>query len=220
MRNINHLSIGIGFRRAVKLTGGIALCLLATTARASIVNLGTLSYDTFIPPGPGSPGVDAFDLANLTGAFSLPPDFPVIDALTFQSAQLTLTLSDLSQLVFTLGDIGPGFLLDQGGNPVVQVPGGQSFNSAEFTATLSALHFALSDGTSFTAGSTSIDVLLLPSIGQTLTVDVDQTTIGVAGTVQTIPEPASRDLLLLALVWLVWPAGRKRLSYTRFRERI
>jgi hypothetical protein len=142
--------------------------------------------------------VDAFDLYNLTGDFSLPPDFPVTDGLTFGEATLTLTLSDLSQDVFNLGDIGPGFLLDDNGNPIVQLPGDEVIDSAEFKATLSPITFALSDGTEFTTDSSSIDVLLLPSIGSTLTVDVDQALIGVTETVPTgTPEPASGDLVLL-----------------------
>jgi hypothetical protein len=190
-------------RFAIRFGGVAVLCVVC--AQAGMVDVGVLSYDTFIPAGNASPGVFAFDLYNLTGACSLPPDFPVSDSLTFVSATLTLTLSDLSQDVIPLGDIGPGFLLDQSGNPIVQVPGGESFDSAEFTATLSPVTFGLSDGTSFIAGSSSIDVLLLPSIGSTLTVDVDQTTIGVSGTAQILtPEPSSRDFLLAALLGLAW----------------
>src|SRR5579863_7126766 len=124
-----------------------ALGFVGGIAQASTVSVGALSYDTFIPAGGGSPGADAFNLANLTGAFSLPTDFPVTDSLTFGSAVLTLTLSDLSQDVIALGDIGPGFLLDGSGNPIVQVPGDDVFDSAEFTVTLSPLTFALFDGT-------------------------------------------------------------------------
>ena len=144
------------------------LYLLAVPAQANIASVGTLSYDTFIPGSSGFPGVDAFNLSNLSGGFSLPADFPVTDSLTFQSARLTLTFSDLSQEVFNLGDIGPGFLLDPSGNPVVQVPSDQLFASAEFTATLSPGSFALFNGTSFVADSTSLDVLLQPSSGPTL----------------------------------------------------
>jgi len=199
----------------------VGVAVLGAVCAQADVFVGALSYDTFIPAGNGSPGVDAFDLANLTGAYSLPPDFPVSDSLTFGSASLTLTLSDLSQDVIPLGDIGPGFLLDQNGNPIVQVPGDDVFNSAEFTATLSPLMFALSDGTSFTAGLSSIDVLLLPSSGQTLTVDVDQTTIGATGTSPTItPEPASSNLLLLVLLGLLWGRYRKQRLRTSFWERL
>ena len=198
-------------KRSLQFALGMAICLLPTSARGDIVNVGTLSYDTFVPAGNGSPGIDAFDLSNLTGAFSLPPDFPVLDDLTFQGAVLTLTLERSVAAVFTLGDIGPGFLVDGGGNPIVQVPGDEVFDSAEFTATLSSLTFGLSDGTSFTAASNVMDIVLLPSIGSTLTVDVDQTTIGVSRVAgATVPEPATYQLILLAGPWLAWSARRKR----------
>jgi len=124
----------------------VLICLLGMIAQADIANVGALSYDTFIPAGNGSPGVFAFDIYNLTGAFSLPPDFQVTDSLTFGAATLTLTRSDLSQEVFDLGNIGPGYLSDQNGNPIIQVPGNGLFDSAEFTATLSTLTFAQSGG--------------------------------------------------------------------------
>ena len=193
-----------------------AFFLLAITVHASTVLVGALSYDTFVPAGGGSPGIDALDLANLTGAYSLPPDFPVTDALTFQDAILTVTLSNLTQQVFDLGNIAPGFLVDIGGNPIVQVPGNEILDSAEFTAILSPLTFALSGGTIFTANSTVIDVLLLPSTGSTLTVDVDQATIGVsAATVQVTPEPSSFVLVLAVLPWLAWNWRRRRIVAAR-----
>jgi hypothetical protein len=180
------------------------LCALCVPAHASTVLLGALSFDTFILGSVGAPGVDAFNVANLTGSFSLPPDFPVTDNLTFQSASLTLNLIGQPAELFSLGDIDPGFLLDSSGNPVVQVPSSLSIASAEFTATLSAQVFALAGGTSFTAGSTSIDVLLLPSQGPSLTADVDQTTLDVSSASPSVtPEPESWALTLLVLVWLM-----------------
>jgi hypothetical protein len=209
---INDRSISRIFFRCFKTVAcAVAFCFLATSAFADVLNLGALSYDTFIPPGNGSPGIYTFDLANLTGAYNLPPDFPVADNLTFQGAVLTLTLEDLSQQVFDLGDVAPGFLVDGSGNPIVQVPGDEVFDSAEFTATLSEQTIGLYDGTSFVADSTALDVLLLPSSGPTLMVDVDQTTIGVSGTVQSTPEPASREMVLLALPFLAWNLRRKRI---------
>jgi hypothetical protein len=100
VRSLSRLFRGVGCC--------LAFFLVAITARASTVYVGALSYDTFVPAGDGSPGIGEFDLANLTGAFDLPPDFPVADDLTFQGAVLTLTFSDLSTQVFNLGDIGPG----------------------------------------------------------------------------------------------------------------
>jgi hypothetical protein len=87
---------------------------------------------------------------------------------------------------------------------VVQVPDDQLFASAEFTATLSAGSFALFDGTSFVADSTSVDVLLQPSSGPTLVPGTDQTTIGVPGSVAAAtPEPSVFAVLLLACTCLV-----------------
>jgi MYXO-CTERM domain-containing protein len=219
MRNIRRRPRGY---RACGVSGFcVVLFLLGSIAQASTVNVGALSYDTFIPAGNGSPGVFAFNLANLTSAFSLPPDFPVTDSLTFGSATLTLTLSNLSQDVIDLGDIAPGFLLDGNGNPIVQVPGDEVFDSAEFTATLSPLTFALYDGTEFTAASSSIDILLLPSMGSTLTVDVDNTTISLTGTVPTAtPEPASGVLVVAGLFGLAWRIRRRGCSWAILVERI
>jgi hypothetical protein len=174
------------------------LCLCSMIARADIIDLGTLSYDTFIPSSGGFVGIDAFDISNLTGVFNLPPDFPVLDNLVFQSA--TLTLSDGE--MFALGDIAPGFLLDGNGNPVVQVPANVAYQSAELTATLSATTFAVPAGT-FTASSNALDVLLLPSQGPNLTADVDATLITASGQLTT-PEPAGWSLLLIPVAWLVW----------------
>jgi hypothetical protein len=178
----------------------VVLCLFSTSARADVVNLGALSFDTFIPSAGGFVGVNAFNISNLTGAFSLPPDFPVLDNLTFQSATLKLSNGQ----AFTLGDMAAGFLLDSNGNPVVHVPADQTYQSAEFTATLSATQFLLSDGTLFQAGSHSIDIFLFPSAGQNLTVDADNTIIGIPRQLVATPEPASWRSVLVFLAWTAW----------------
>lgn len=186
----------------------VGLFLTAPAAPASTILLGSLSYDTFIPAsGDGSPGVNAFDIANLTGAFNLPEDFPVADDLTFQSAMLTLTLADMSQQIFDLGDIAPGFLLDNDGNPVVQVRSDKNFISAEFTASLSSLSFTLFDGTPVTAGSSVLHALLTPSSGQTLIADADFSLISTSSAAATTPEPGS---ILLFIGGLVALARRRR----------
>jgi hypothetical protein len=196
-----------------------AFCLLPPTVQANVIDVGALSYDTFIPAGGGSPGVSAFDLADLTGSYGLPPDFPVTDSLTLEAAVLTLTLPDSSQETFDLGDIGPGFLLDGSGNPVVQVPGDQAFASAEFTATVSPTTFMLYDGSLFAADSNVLDVLLLPSSGSALTVDVDQTLIGISGAPpSSVPEPASGDLALVGALGV--GLRLRHLRQNRIQERV
>src|SRR5580658_9899718 len=88
----------------------VALFLTAGAACANSVDLGVLSYDVFIPGAPGMPGVDAFDIANFTGAFGLPPDFPVSGNLTLVGATLTLFPLGQPSEVLALGNIGPGYL--------------------------------------------------------------------------------------------------------------
>jgi hypothetical protein len=196
--------------------GCVALVLSCSAARADSVNLGVLSYDTFIPSSAGGPGIDALDLSNLTGVFNLPSDFLVSDNLTFLNAVLTVTPSGQAAEVFDLGDIGPGFLLDTSGNPVVQLASDELVTSAELTATLSSTSFLLSDGTTFVADSTAIDVTLGPSSGQTLTADVDQAVISVSGgaPISSVPEPTGSALLLAAGVALTY---RRYRAYSNSR---
>ena len=187
----------------------VFLCLIsAVSVRADTLNLGTLSYDTFIPGGDGSVGIDAFDISNLTGDFNLPPDFPVLDNLVFQSAVLTLSDGE----VFDLGDIDPGFLLDENGNPIVQVPDDDTFQSAEFTATLSETMIGVPGGP-FTADSDEIDILLLPSQGPNLIADVDATTITVSNEVpSSTPEPGTWCMALPFAAWVAWRLRRRSFS--------
>jgi len=219
MRNIKRRPL---YYSTIRATGFCAMvCVLGSIAQAETINVGGLSYDTFITAGGSSPGVFAFNIANLTGDYGLPPYFPVTDSLTFGSAILTLTFNDLSQDVIDLGDIAPGFLLDGNGNPIVQVPGDEVFDSAELTATLSPLSVMLTDGTEFTADSSSIDILLLPSVGSNLTVDVDSTTIDVTGTVTVAtPEPASGVLVLAGFCGLAWGVQLSGSLRIVFRKRI
>jgi len=50
--------------------------LISATARASAIPIGVLSIDVLTPPANGVPGVNVFNISDLTGAFNLPPDFP------------------------------------------------------------------------------------------------------------------------------------------------
>jgi hypothetical protein len=211
-REVLHGLIRGGEVRRVNATiFALGLCLAA--GRCQAIPIGVLSYDTFIPDSSASPGISAFDLSNLTGAFALPPDFPVDDSLTFQSARLTLTRPDLTQQTFSLGDIGPGFLLDSGGNPLIQVSAATVYSSAEFTATLVPATFALDDGTTFTADSAAIDIVLAPSAGSSLVAGVDLVPISMDQSTGVVPEPASVYLLGVAALGLgmrFFRAGQSR----------
>lgn len=183
----------------------VAFCvfLFPAVAKSETINVGVLSFDEFIPGSNDSPGVNAFNFSNFTGAFAFPLDFPVIDDLTFQGAVLTLFPDSLPSQVLSLPNIGPGFLLDPGGNPFAQVSESLAFTSARFTATVIPATFTLSDGRVFSVSSSTIDVLLLPSSGIHLTPGADQALITVSGSASTsVPEPSSWSTLAVGLVYL------------------
>jgi hypothetical protein len=185
-----------------------------------MINLGVVSFDVFIPGDIDAPGINVFDISNFTGdpnlnGFALPPDFPVLDFLTFQGASLTLT-SNGTPTMISLGDIGPGFLSP---TDPVQFPDTTEFESAEFDATLLSPSFTLSDGTTFTVDSTNVDTLLMPSAGNSLTAGIDFAVIEVSGTVaSTAPEPGGASLIGAASALLAGAAAlRQKMSSIKNR---
>src|SRR4051794_12700520 len=86
----------------------LVLCF-GVVVRSAPIDIGYLSYDEVIPAGgPGAPGVNGITIANLTGAFSLPLDFPIETALTIHGAQVIIETDALTKTV-SVGDIAPGF---------------------------------------------------------------------------------------------------------------
>lgn len=182
----------------------VTLTALAAPRTVSAIPIGILSYDTFIA-GPG--GVSAFGIANITGDFNLPPDFPVTTALQFLSSTLTLTRDDGRVDVFSLGDIGPGVFED----PRLLFPDLQFFISATFSATLSTQTLALADGTTLFAPSAAFAFTLLPSTGATLAPgDFAIIDIAAAPPSESVPEPGSLALLVTGLA-VFWIASRRRI---------
>jgi hypothetical protein len=162
----------------------VAVFTLACASPAFAVPIGVLSFDTLIP---GPDGVNSFNIANLTDAFGLPPDFPVVDSLTFTDAQLTAIDSNGNTALIDLGDIAPGFADNAG----LFFPDTTLFISATLTFTLSSLQFLLADGSTFDAASSLISVSLVPSAGNSLSPG-DLVVIDVASApVSTVPEPGT-----------------------------
>lgn len=199
-----------GWLYRLALSGGCCALvgLSLQPARGDSINIGAVSFDGFIPADVNTPGVNAVDVGNFTGGFALPPDFPVASDLVFQNATLTLNLIGQAPQVIALPDIGPGFLLDSGGNPLVLVPGDESVSSVKFSAVLSPLVFGLDGGSSVSANSSSIEVLLVPSSGDHLIAGVDLATISVS--TSPVPEPATAATLLFGLIGLLWCTTKTR----------
>jgi PEP-CTERM motif len=174
----------------------IALAILCSVmARAASVNLGIVSYDVLIPGSTNSPGVEVFDFSNFTGAFDLPPDFPVATSLNFDSMSLMLTGPGGTQVI-SLGNLPPGPLANTSS---VQFPSTDVFWSATLAFTLSSTDLTLYNGTTFQASS-SAQTLLLPSSGASLVAGTDFAVISVASpSVASTPEPNAFALVSLGL---------------------
>jgi hypothetical protein len=199
---------------------GIAVVLLmvasVSAAFADAVSIGLLSFDRLIPGAPGSPGVNGFTIANLTGdpafdGFALTPDFPVSTRVVFLSSTLTLETGSTPQ-VFNLGVIAPGFF----SSPALQFADTILFSSATFSATLSLVNFDLL-GTPgvFQVDSPTITVDLRPSSGGELVPGTDLAVLNASGTVAAapVPEPGFFGLLMILLLALL--PLRKRLKAWR-----
>ncbi len=187
---------------------GFLIVFLANAdwAMANTTSLGDIAFNTLIPSAVGSPGVNDFAIDNFTGGFSLPPDFPASDPLTFLNSTLTLTVTGGSQQTIDLGDLGPGSY-----TPVsLQFSDATNFIAATFSATLSPTEFSLSDGTIFQTASSQILVNLTPSAGSTLSPDTDFALITASSTQSAVPEPATGALVVALLGFGLWFRMRAR----------
>ncbi|MFI5305589.1 MAG: PEP-CTERM sorting domain-containing protein [Nitrospiria bacterium] len=182
----------------------VVLTVLTVSNVAYSIPVGVVSFDNFIPADPTSaiPGVNAFNLNNLTGPSGLPPDFPVTDSLIFDNSNLVVTFADGSTQSISLGDIGPGLLSDSSGNPLfnLQFADTTNFMSASFTAILNEASFLLADGSTFNANSTAVIATILPSTGAYLSAGVDYAVIDVAPAASPVPEPSTLILMAIGLM--------------------
>jgi len=206
----------VGFARILRMTNNVigAMLLFCVVAQAGVINIGLISFDVLIPHGTGLPGVNIFEISNLTGdpasgGFALLPDFPAFTPLTLTGSKITLTPSAGPPQTIVLGDIAPGTFVSTG---PLQFPDTSLFSSGVFSATLSTTHILLAGGSTFVAASPSFSTVLLPSSGPSLIADRDSAVI----TVADVPECATSTLVLAGLVALA-VAHRKRWHARSFR---
>lgn len=196
--------MSFGFYPAFSRTAACGRTLLlvlavGATASAAPTGLGVLSFDVLIPGSPGAPGVNAFTVSNLTGnpmmaGFALPPDFPVIDSLTFRNASLMLN-GALGLQTISLGDLAPGQF-----SPLsLHFTDTRRFSSAILNATLDRQSFQLAGDTTYTADSANITAELVPASGPSLVPGSDVVLILANNTPSSVPEPASSGFVLVGV---------------------
>jgi len=174
-------------------------------AHADSLALGVVSFDVFLPGDGDAPGVNAFNIFNLTGdpaagGFALDPDFPSYTPVTLLDALLTLVVDGATQVV-PLGDIGPG-LLDPAAFGLL-FPDTVSISSLVLSATLSTTALLLGDGTPFLAASPVLSLTMLPLAGGAFVPGLDLLVIGVAAAgPMPVPEPGALALLAAGLAGL------------------
>ncbi len=179
----------------------LLLAMGACLVTAAPVYVGVIAFNELIPSAPGAPGVNVFDIQNFTGAYSFPPDLPVVSDLTILSASLQLYQGATLYDTLLLGDIGPGPLLNLAGDPLAQVAGDLSFTAARLVGTLSFTSLLLDTG-----GTVDIlpflDVVFAPGSGPSFNFGD-----GVAIRVETVtssavPEPVPGWMLLAGMAVL------------------
>jgi hypothetical protein len=160
----------------------------------SPVSIGVLSFNTLIPSAPGLPGVDDFEIDNLTASFALPPDFPVSNSLILDNTTFSITFGDGTQQSFNLGNLSPGSYTPT----PLQFSASSTISSAILSATLNQTSIQLNNGTSYQIPAASIMVSLTDQSGS-LVPDTDFALINISGpTVSTVPEPATSFLFAIA----------------------
>jgi len=191
----------------------VVLCLAGLQATSGVasplplsLNLGILSFDVLHAAQGNQLGVNVINLENLTGASSVPPDFPITTGLTFQNLILTI-LTQTTSLILNPAPLGPGSL-PQANN--LQFASNIEIVSITLQTTLNLTTFNAAGIGTVTAASPDILFVLSPSLGNSLQpgIDLEVVTVATAGA-SAVPEPASM-LLGVSGLFILFVLGRIR----------
>jgi hypothetical protein len=198
MKLNRFLWITIGFFAA------LSVFPIAESVRADEIPIGYIAYSSFQFDANGNLITTTLSVNNFTGdptlgGFALPPDFPVVTFLNIDDATLTLEGPSAPSSPISLGTLAPGPLLDPLGDPLTSLTfaAGSTFTSALLEGTLSTTTVTLADGTVVNLSPT-ISTVLLPSLGGSLTPDLDVALIE-ANTAPVVPTPEPPAIYLMAL---------------------
>jgi hypothetical protein len=190
-----------------------------TYATPLTVTVGTFSFDEFIPAADTTPGVDAFNVVNLTDlGLDLDGNGVVAPALSFLN--LVATLIDASgSTQTTLGNLAANsVLVDATGASPLLFPDTQLFTSAVLAGTIEGFTAQLADGSVFTAALSPFTVTLLPSNGSSLVAGTDFASITITGDVSSpapVPEPSTLILFTAGSAAALFRKSRSRRNQPR-----
>lgn len=178
----------------------VAIFLATWAAQLPAAPVGLFSYDQL------SSNVMVFSVFNLTGAFSLPPDFPVESDLPFTSVTLDVTYASGTQETR---------MLSSSLDPGIYSPA--DFEFGAFTQIISATLSGIFGASTIRVGG-SVQPLLETDFLVTLNAAPGSTLqagdfANIIASTQAIPEPATASLLICAaiilLTWSVFVRGHK-----------
>lgn len=172
-----------------------------THATPLTVTVGAFTFDEFIPAADTTPGVDAFNITNLTDlGIDLDGNGIVAPALNFLDLVATLVDAAGASSSTLLGSLAANSVLADGtGVSPLLFPDTQLFTSAVLTGSVEGFTAQLADGSVFTAALSPFTATLLPSNGTSLAAGADFALIAITGDVsQPAPVPEPGTLLLFA----------------------
>jgi hypothetical protein len=192
----------------------LAVGLLSAVAHADNVPVGELTYDTI------SSSATQFDITNLTGTDSFPPDFPITTPLTITVTQVVVDLLGGGSIILPGSDFT---VVDSEGDVDCTGADCNLFGDAITSATLTGTLSPTSGLSGLPAGDTGIlpgfTTVLTPGCGGTTLVDgcdgtiINATGVSSGGGGTTVPEPNTWGLMAIGIVGLL--VARKSLLGAR-----
>lgn len=180
----------------------------AQAASADSIPIGVVAFNEFIPASSPVPGLNTFDIANLTGGLLAPA--PGLATVEIFNGSLLLTFSDGSTQSFAITGLSP-FPLIPGFNPTAIFSSDTLFLSAVLTGTLDVTFVQLNDGTTTNLVET-FSATLNPLAGDTFLAPCTfGSTLCAQAPIVAAPVPEPGTIFLLGMGMAVYCVRRQKM---------